>query len=203
MTKCRPITRTSLQDNINSLPIVGGRYSTTRTRNAFALLIISIEAFDPSSYCYNLSSNNDGSLCKLLLLEECIFLSMLIKCWLIRRKVVCGEITTIIWNDQWTSFKSEYELVHIEIVKSKVDVLVANKLRRRDVSSIRIGNKNYPLFLKASKQYKSCHPPQALSVVYVLHPLWTRFLTQYLGTNASIIIIIITMYWYRSEKHQW
>ena len=97
-----------------------------------------IEAFDPPSYWYNLSSNNDGSLCKLLLLEECISLSILIKCGLIRRKVVRGEMTTIICNDQWTSFKSEYELVNIEIIKPKVDVLVENRLRRRNVSFVRI-----------------------------------------------------------------
>ena len=47
-----------------------------------------IEFFDPPSYWYNLSSNNDGSLCKLLLLEECMFLYMLIKYGLIRRNVV-------------------------------------------------------------------------------------------------------------------
>ena len=87
---------------------------------------MSSEVFDPPSYWYNLSSNNDGILCKLLLLEKCIFLSMLIKCVLIRRKVVCGEMTTIIRNDQWTLFKSEYELVNFEIIRSKVDVLVEN-----------------------------------------------------------------------------
>ena len=79
---------------------------------------MSIEAFDPPSYWYNLSSNNDGSLCKLLLLKECIFLSMLIKYRLIRRTFACGEMITIIRNDQQTSFKSEYELVNIEIIKS-------------------------------------------------------------------------------------
>ena len=100
MTKCRPITRTSLHDNINSLPIVGDRYSTTITRNAFASLIMSIEAFDPPSYWYNLSSNNDGSLCKLLLLEDCISLSILIKCRLIRQKVVRGDKSTTMLNDQ-------------------------------------------------------------------------------------------------------
>ena len=126
VTKYWPIARTSLQDNSNSLPIVGDRYSTTRTQNAFASLIMAIEAFDPPSYWYNLSSNNNGSLCKLLLLEGCMFLSMLIKCGLFRRKIVCGTITKIIRNDQWTSFKSEYDLVNIEIIKSNVDVLVEN-----------------------------------------------------------------------------
>ena len=35
-----------------------------------------------------------------------------------RRKVLAGEMATIIRNDAWTSFKSEYEL-DIEINKSK------------------------------------------------------------------------------------
>ena len=63
--------------------------------------------FDPPSHWY--------SLCNVLLLEECLFKSIMIKCGLIRRKVVCGEMTTIILNDQWISFKSEYELGNIEI----------------------------------------------------------------------------------------
>ena len=53
---------------------------------------------------------------------------------------------TIILNDQWTSFKSEYELVDIEINKSKVYVLVQNKLVRRNVYFLIIGNTNYPSF---------------------------------------------------------
>ena len=57
------------------------------------------------------------------------FLSVLIKCGLIRRKFVCDELKIIIRNDQWTSVKSEYELVNIEIIKSKVGVLVENKLK--------------------------------------------------------------------------
>ena len=90
------------------------------------------------------------------------FLSILIKCGLIRRKVVYVEMTTIIRNHQWMSFKSEDELVNIEIIKSKVDLLVENKLHRRGVSFVRIGNKNYPSYLKASKQYKSCRPPPVI-----------------------------------------
>ena len=75
----------------------------------------------------------------------------------------CGEMTTIIRNNQWTSFKSDYELINIEIIKSKVDVLVENKLRRMDVAFVRIGNKHYAAYLKASKQYKSCYPPPVIN----------------------------------------
>ena len=73
VTKWPTVIHTSIQENNNSVPIVGDRYSRRRTRNAFASLSISIEAFDFPSYWYNLSSNNDISLCKLLLLEEYIF----------------------------------------------------------------------------------------------------------------------------------
>ena len=69
VTTCRVVTHTSLQENNNSLHIVSDRYLSTRTRNTFASLIISIEAFDPPSYWYNSSRNNEGSLCQLLLLD--------------------------------------------------------------------------------------------------------------------------------------
>ena len=72
VTKCHTHIHPNLQDNINSLPIVGDRYSKTRTRDVFASLIASIQAFDLPSYWYNLSSNKVGSMCQLLLLEECI-----------------------------------------------------------------------------------------------------------------------------------
>ena len=101
---------------------------------------MSIQTYDSPSFWYNLSSNNEGSLCQLLLLEQCIFHSILVKCGLIRRKVVSGEMATIIRNDAWTSFKSEYEL-DIEINKSKVDILVQNKIVRRNVYFLRIGKK--------------------------------------------------------------
>ena len=47
---------------------------------------MSIESFDPPSCWYNLSRYNEGSLCKLLLLEEYMLLSMLENCGLISQK---------------------------------------------------------------------------------------------------------------------
>ena len=38
--------------------------------------------------------------------KSVFFKSIMMKCGLIRRKVVCGEMTTIILNDQWMIFKS-------------------------------------------------------------------------------------------------
>ena len=68
-----------------------------------------------------------------------VFLSILIKWGIIRRSVIRGEMTTIILNDQWISLILEYELIIVEINKSKVDVLVVSKLLRRDTLFIRIG----------------------------------------------------------------
>ena len=148
---------------------------------------MSIQAYNTPSFWYNLSSNNEGSLCQLLLLEECIFHSILVKCGLIRRKVVFGEMATIIRNDAWTSFKSEYEL-DIEINKSKVDILVQNKVVRRNVYFLRIGKK---IILHLSKHPNSTSLVNILnwlihviSIVYFLQPLWTIFLILYLGMIA-------------------
>ena len=104
--KCPITSRTNWKGSINSQAIVGDRYDSTRTRDAFASLIVSIQAYDSPPFWYNLSSNNEGSVCQLFLLEECIFHSILVKCGLIRRKVVSGEMATIIRNDTWTSFIS-------------------------------------------------------------------------------------------------
>ena len=84
VTKYRIITDTKLKENNKSLPIVDDRYSSTKTRNTFASLIMLIQAFNPPSYWYNLLSYNNGSLCKLLLLEECIYISILLKYGLVR-----------------------------------------------------------------------------------------------------------------------
>ena len=65
------------------------------------------------------------------------------------------EMTTIIQKDQGISFVPEYEVINVEINKSKSDVLVDSKLLRRDVSFIRISNKNYPPYLKSSHPYNS------------------------------------------------
>ena len=135
---------------------------------------------DPPSYWYNLLSNIDGSLCQLLLLKECIFLSILIKYGLIRRTVVCGEMTTIIRNDQWTSFNSAYELVNSESNKSKVDALIQNKLVRRKILFIRTGNKNYLSFLKASKQYSTGHPPPVINTCLI-----SRIFLEFVTVNIS------------------
>ena len=82
----------------------------------------------------------------------------MIKCGLISQKGAHSDMTTIILNDQWNLFISEYELVNVEINKSKVGESVGNKFFfSRDASFIQIGNKYYPSYLKATKQYSISH----------------------------------------------
>ena len=95
-----------------------------------------------------------------------MFISILLKYGLIRQQVVSGDMTTIIVYDKWKAFIIEYELVNIESNKSKVNVLVRNKLVRRDVYFIRIGNKYYPSYLKASKQYSTGHLPPVMNICH-------------------------------------
>ena len=113
------------------------------------------------------------------------FLSVLIKCGLIRRKVVRSEMTTIIQKKQWMSFILEHELINVKINKSKVNVFVENKLLRRDVLFIRIGNNNYPSYVKSFQQYNSSHLPP---VTYTYH-VWRMFL------QSITIDISYSTYW--------
>ena len=55
----------------------------------------------------------------------------MIKCGLISQKGAHSDMTTIILNDQWNLFISEYELVNVEINKSKVGESVGNKFFSR------------------------------------------------------------------------
>ena len=69
---------------------------------------------------------------------------------LIRWKNTRSEIVTIIQKNQCISFIPEYKLINVEHNKYKVNILVENELLRRDISFIRIGNKNHSSYVKAS-----------------------------------------------------
>ena len=78
--------RTKLRQSNIPLPIVGDKYSFARTHTALVALITSIESLEPPSYWYNITENSIGSLCELFRLEECVFLSIMRTCGLIRQK---------------------------------------------------------------------------------------------------------------------
>ena len=82
--------RTNLFKRNKPLPPVDDKFSFTRARNALVSLITSIESLQPSSHWYNISENGTGSLCELFRLEECVFLSIMRTCGLIRQKIISG-----------------------------------------------------------------------------------------------------------------
>ena len=91
VTKCCRFARTKLSQSNIPLSIVNDKYSFTRACNALVSLITSIESLESPSYWYNISDNGIGSLCELFRLEECVFLSIMRTCGLIRQKMTNGK----------------------------------------------------------------------------------------------------------------
>ena len=100
VTKCRRFVRTKLRQSNIPLPIVDDKYSFTRARNALVSLITSIESLELPSHWYKVSENGDGSLCELFRLEECVFLSIMRICGLIRQKKVNGKTSFSVEKDK-------------------------------------------------------------------------------------------------------
>ena len=91
VTKCPYFVRTKLRQSNIPLPIVDDKHSFTRARNALVSLITSIETLEPPSHWYKISDNSIGSLCELFRLEECVFLSIMRTCGLIRQNMTSGK----------------------------------------------------------------------------------------------------------------
>ena len=92
------------------LPVVDDKYSFTRARNALVSLITSIKSLEPLSYWYSISDNDIGSLCELFRLEECVFLSIMRTCGLIRQKIINGKTSIYVERGEWNVFLSQYEV---------------------------------------------------------------------------------------------
>ena len=110
MTNSPYFVNTKLCQSNITLPIVDDKYSFTRARHALFDLITSIESLEPPSYWYNISDNGIGSLCELFRLEECVFLSMMRTCGLIRQKIINGKTSIYVERDKWNVFLSQYEV---------------------------------------------------------------------------------------------
>ena len=115
------------------------KYSFTRARNALLVLITSIESLEPPSYWYNITENSIGSLCELFRLEECVFLSIMRTCGLIRQKMTNGKSSYIIEQIKWDALLSKYELCDVEIFASKLTLTIDNKNTGKNMTFIRIG----------------------------------------------------------------
>ena len=96
VTKYSRFVRTKLRQSNIPLHIVDDKYSFTRARNALVSLITSNESLEPPSHWYNISDNGIGSVCELFRLEECVFLSIMSTCSIIRQKMASGKSSYII-----------------------------------------------------------------------------------------------------------
>ena len=90
-------------------------------------LIASIESLEHTSHWYNISDNGIGSLCELFRLEECVFLSIMRTCGLIRQKMINGKTSYIVEQIKGNAFLSQYEVYDVEISISKSTNIIDNK----------------------------------------------------------------------------
>ena len=143
--------RTKLRQSNIPLPIVDNKCCFTRARNALVSPIPSIESLEPPSHWYNISENGIGSLCELFRLEECVFLSIMRICGLIRQKWTSGKSSYIIEQVKWNAILSQYELCNVEISTPKFTLIIDNKIIRKNMIFIRIGTKSSSSYTKPIK----------------------------------------------------
>ena len=91
-----------------------------------------------------------GSVYELLGLEDRVSLSIPKICGRIRQKKINGKTSLYVKNDKWTIFFSQYELSNVEIVMSKTSIVIDDKVIRKNMIFIRIGNKSSSSYLKAT-----------------------------------------------------
>ena len=84
----------------SSVPTICNTYMLKKTRNSFVSSLVLVQQSDPPSYWYNIYNNNNGSLCELLHVEECILSSILKMCGIIRYQLIRGNMTIYILKDK-------------------------------------------------------------------------------------------------------
>ena len=95
--------------------------------------------------------NGIGSLCELFMLEECVFLSIMRTCGLLRQKITGGKSICTIEHLKWDALLSQYELRDVEISTSKLTLIGGNKNSRKNMTFIRIGTKSSSSYTKPIK----------------------------------------------------
>ena len=100
VTKCPPVIHTHLFKSNSSRTTVDDKYSFTRARNALASPITSIKGLEPPSYWYNLNDNGKFILCESFRLEDCVFLSIMKTCGLVRQKKVNRKTSISVEKDK-------------------------------------------------------------------------------------------------------
>ena len=52
---------------------------------------------------------------RIVRLEECVFLSIMRTCGLVRQKIINGKASIYVEKDKWNAFMSQYEVCGVEI----------------------------------------------------------------------------------------
>ena len=166
------------------------KYSFTRARNAVVSLITLIESLEPPSHWYNISDNGIGSLCEFFRLEECVFLSIMRTCGLIRQKMTSGKSSYIIEHLKWNAFLSQYKVCDVEISASKFAIFTNNIKKRKDMTFIRIGTKSSSSYTKPTTQYNN----------QVLPPLINMRLLRNVFLNSISSDVIESINWSENKR---
>ena len=132
-------------------------------------LITSIESLETPSYWYIIYNNGVGTLCELFRLEECVFLSIMRTCGLVRQKIINGKASIYVEKDKWNAFLSQYEVCGVEISASKLSIVIDNKNTRKNMTIIRIGTKSSSSYLKATTQYNHHILPPIIKMRQLSH----------------------------------
>ena len=115
---------------------------------------------------------------------------------LIRQKKVNGMTSISIARDQWIIFISQYQLSNVEIIMSKTGTVIDDKLIRKNLTFIRIGNRSSSSYLKAITQYNHHSIPPIIKMRQLSHAFLKSISADILETinwsiNESVFVPVI------------
>ena len=111
-------------------------------------------------------------------------------CGLIRQKKVNGMTSISIARDQWIIFISQCQLSNVEIIMSKIGTVIDDKLIRKNLTFIHIGNRSSSSYLNTITQ----HNHHILPPIIKMRQLSLVFL------NSISADILETMHWSVNES---
>ena len=111
-------------------------------------------------------------------------------CGLIRQKKVNGMTSISIARDQWIIFISQHQLSNIEIIMPKIGTVIDDKLIRKNLTFICIGNRPSSSYLKAITQYNH----------HILPPIINMRQLSHVFQNSMSADILETINWYINES---
>ena len=111
-------------------------------------------------------------------------------CGIIRQKKVNGMTSISIARDQWIIFIRQYQLSNVEFIMSKTGTVIDDRLIRKNLTFIRIGNRSSSSYLKAIIQYDH----------HILPPIIKMRQLSRIFLNSISVYILETINWYVNES---